>query len=333
MTPPKLRTEPDDLAALVDAAARERGLPQAFVEKDFWVIEVLRAATVHRTATDKNGITLPVSAVFKGGTSLSRGFGIIERFSEDVDLLLGFPDNCTPGVKDRVLRDICIAVGDHLGLDTESRVPAGSSKGVKRNMRYHFPAVYGDPGITEGVLLEMGTRGGTFPTKTRHIRSIAAEHALEVLGHDESEYEEYVAVTVEVLSPERTLLEKLAAVHDAVTRLPDGKAHAALQRGGRHFYDIHCLLNDDRVVSALQGAGQEGVAELVDDIGQHSVAAGFLFTDRPEGGYAASRAFIPDRDALTHMQSSYDLAARLIYGPAPTLEECLATARTAAHLI
>jgi hypothetical protein len=333
LTTPQLRTAPDDLAALVDAAARARGLPQAFVEKDFWVVEVLRAATPSRTVADKSSTVLPVTAVFKGGTSLSRGFGIIERFSEDVDLLIGFPDDCSAGAKDKVLKDICSGVGDHLGLGPGSLVLEGSSKGVKRNMRYHFPATYGDPGITEGVLLEMGTRGGTFPTETRHIRSIAAEHALEVLGQDESEYEEYAAVTVEVLSPERTLLEKLAAVHDAVTRLPDEKAHAALQRGGRHFYDIHCLLNDDRVVSALQGAGQEGVAELVDDIGKHSVAAGFLFTERPVGGYATSRAFIPDEMALPHMHSSYDLAARLIYGEAPTLEECLATARTSANLI
>lgn len=330
--PLQLRTEPDDLAALVDAAARARGLPQAFVEKDFWVIEVLRAATAQRTATDKSGTDLPIVAVFKGGTSLSRGFGIIERFSEDVDLLLGFPD-CTPGVKDKALKDICNVVRDHLGLGPESLVLETSSKGVKRNMRFHFPATYGDPGITEGVLLEMGTRGGTFPTETRQIRSIAAEHALDVLGQEESEYEEFAAVTVEVLSPERTLLEKLAAVHDAVTRLPDEKAHAALQRGGRHFYDIHCLLNDDRVVSALSSAGQDGVARLVDDIGQHSASAGFPFTERPAGGYAASRAFTPDQTAMPHLQSSYDLAARLIYGPVPTLEECLATARTASHLI
>lgn len=136
----QLRSEPDDLAALVDAAARARGLPQAFVEKDFWVIEVLRAATTAQTVTDKSDTALPVTAVFKGGTSLSRGFGIIERFSEDVDLLIGFPDNCSTGAKDKVLRDICAVVGDHLGLGPDSLVPEGSSKGVKRNMRYRFPA-------------------------------------------------------------------------------------------------------------------------------------------------------------------------------------------------
>ncbi|WP_346027577.1 nucleotidyl transferase AbiEii/AbiGii toxin family protein [Arthrobacter parietis] len=333
MTTPQLRTEPDELQALVDAAARDRGLPQAFVEKDFWVIEVLRAAMAPRSVTDKSGAILPVAAVFKGGTSLSRGFGIIERFSEDVDLLIGFPDGCSPGARDRLLKDICTGVGDHLGLGLDSRTSEGSSKGVKRNMRYHFPATYGSPDITEGVLLEMGTRGGTFPTESRHIRSIAAEFALQSLGQDESEYEEYAAVSVEVLSPERTLLEKLAAVHDAVTRLPDEKAHAALQRGGRHFYDIHCLLTDDRVLTALQRAGQSGVAHLVADIGRHSEAAGFSFSERPAGGYSTSPAFTPDQTARAHMQSSYDLAARLIYGNAPTLEECLSTARTAAHLI
>ncbi|QCO97327.1 nucleotidyl transferase AbiEii/AbiGii toxin family protein [Arthrobacter sp. 24S4-2] len=253
-----VRDSPDDLTALVDAAARHYSLPQAFVEKDFWVIEVLRSAMRARTIADKSGEVLPVVAVFKGGTSLSRGFGIIERFSEDVDLLISFPGDCSVKARDRVLKAICSEVGEHLDLDQDHCVLEGSSTGVKRNMRYHFPAAYGAAEITSGVLLEMGTRGGTFPTEGHSIRSLAAEYALQTLGDDESTYEEFTPVHVQVLAPERTLLEKLALVHDAVTRLPEETAQAALLRGGRHFYDIHCLLNDERVRAALTDAGQEG---------------------------------------------------------------------------
>lgn len=333
MTTPTLRSSPDDLTALVDAAARHYGLPQAFVEKDFWVIEVLRSATQVRTITDKSGKALPVVAVFKGGTSLSRGFGIIERFSEDVDLLIGFPGDCSLKARDTALKAICTDVGEHLGLDPDQCALEGSSTGVKRNMRYRFPAAYDAAEITSGVLLEMGTRGGTFPTEGHSIRSLAAEYALETLGDDESVYPEFLPVPVQVLAPERTLLEKLALVHDAVTRLPEESAHAALLRGGRHFYDIHCLLNDERVLAALTAAGREGVTGLVADIGEHSAAAGFPFTERPEGGYAASKAFTPDGVVRPHMDESYELAAGLIYGSAPTLDACLATVRSAAHLI
>ena len=62
-----------------------------FVEKDFWVIEVLRAATTSAAIIAKDRSHHLVQTIFKGGTSLSRVYGLIERFSEDVDLLVSFP--------------------------------------------------------------------------------------------------------------------------------------------------------------------------------------------------------------------------------------------------
>ncbi|MGH8997927.1 MAG: nucleotidyl transferase AbiEii/AbiGii toxin family protein [Acidimicrobiia bacterium] len=58
--------------------ADETGIPAAHVEKDFWVTEVLRGVVAGAVASK-------VVMVFKGGTSLSKAYGIIERFSEDVD--------------------------------------------------------------------------------------------------------------------------------------------------------------------------------------------------------------------------------------------------------
>lgn len=81
---PKIRGSAADLEALVDRTAEALGIDAAFVEKDFWVIEALRTATATAASNE-------VRAIFKGGTSLSRAFGIIQRFSEDVDLLLDFP--------------------------------------------------------------------------------------------------------------------------------------------------------------------------------------------------------------------------------------------------
>jgi predicted nucleotidyltransferase component of viral defense system len=81
-----LRNEPDSLDALVATTAVTLGIDAAFVEKDFWVIEVLRAATGEVTVLAKDGQRYPVQTIFKGGTSLSRAYGLIERFSEDVDL-------------------------------------------------------------------------------------------------------------------------------------------------------------------------------------------------------------------------------------------------------
>ena len=80
----RLVYEPDAVAVLAARGTDDVGLPAAQVEKDFWVAEVLRGAM--RSAGE-----LGVEIVFKGGTSLSKAYRPIERFSEDVDVLVLLP--------------------------------------------------------------------------------------------------------------------------------------------------------------------------------------------------------------------------------------------------
>lgn len=70
--------EHPDFTAFVTATAAERELAEAFVEKDYWITEILRVIAT----------TLPDRAIFKGGTSLSKGWGLLDRFSEDIDLFV-----------------------------------------------------------------------------------------------------------------------------------------------------------------------------------------------------------------------------------------------------
>jgi predicted nucleotidyltransferase component of viral defense system len=67
-----------DFAAFVTATAAEHHLREPFVEKDYWITEILRTIAT----------TLPDRAIFKGGTSLSKGWGLLDRFSEDIDLFV-----------------------------------------------------------------------------------------------------------------------------------------------------------------------------------------------------------------------------------------------------
>jgi len=97
-----LRNSRDEFLGLVGAASEALRLPQAFVEKDYWVTELLRS------------IAQPlehITPIFKGGTSLSKVYRLIERFSEDVDVLVQFA--APPGVffgegrRDKTLKAIC----------------------------------------------------------------------------------------------------------------------------------------------------------------------------------------------------------------------------------
>jgi hypothetical protein len=328
---PTLRDQHDDLAALVATTADALGIDAGFVEKDFWVIEVLRAATAPVQVAAKDGSRHAVQTIFKGGTSLSRAYGLIERFSEDVDLLVSFPPvEIGTGSRDKVLKAIRDAVAAHLRT---IGVQVGVTAGIKRNIRYAYPARYGSAGITEGVLLEMGSRGGAFPTHQHQLRSLVADHAIDVLGETDDAWEEFDPVSVAVLAPERTLLEKLALLHDGVSRYPSDKARAKLLTGGRHLYDVHKLLNSRAVVAALNVLGPDGVARLCQDIDEHSENADFSYTPRQTTGYGASPLLDPDTPAFEPLRAGYISAMNLVYGPRPTIEQCLQTIQTRAVLL
>lgn len=314
---PSLRSSRDDLEALVALTARNRDLPVAFVEKDFWVVEVLRAA---KAASEPLGVT----SVFKGGTSLSRVWGIVQRFSEDVDLLIDCEESMTTGQRDRALKGITTAVEDHLGLPTRRET---STKGVKRYTRFLYEGAV-NAVITQGVLLEMGVRGGPHPREERQVSSLIAEYAITEGLATASEWAEFTPVRIDVLKAHRTLLEKLSLLHNLAVELPDSEQR--LLGAGRHYYDIHQCLTSPDVLNALSGDDVESEAE---DIRKHSEAAGFPWTPRPPGGFAESPAFGTDSACYETVVRAYQDATDLFYGEYPTLDECLLAVQRNAHLL
>ncbi len=121
-----LRDDPDAFDALRDTTADSYGVDPGAVEKDYWATEVLRHAT-----QPLDGVDL---FVFKGGTSLSKAYGIIERFSEDIDLLV--ISALTGKPLKRLLRTIAERTSSGLGPTTnESTRDAATSTPATRTRR------------------------------------------------------------------------------------------------------------------------------------------------------------------------------------------------------
>ena len=179
----------------------------AHVEKDFWVTEVLRG--VARCSADTG-----VSAVFKGGTSLSKAFGLIERFSEDVDVIVIAPGQGS-GQDDRCLKSFVTAAEAATGLTAtiDSRT---ATKGVKRTARLEYPTNSATGALQQGILLELGARGGAMPTVQRSVRSLLVDHG--TAAGLQADFDEAEPVTLHVLAPVRTLVEKLIIVHHAASK-------------------------------------------------------------------------------------------------------------------
>jgi hypothetical protein len=320
---PKIRASAADLEALVDRTAEALGIDAAFVEKDFWVIEALRIATATAASHE-------VRAIFKGGTSLSRAFGIIQRFSEDVDLLLDFPDGMPKGARDRTIKAIGEDVRLHFGIAPEKVREDSASTGVKRNFRLNYPNAKSADAITEGIYLEIGSRGGPTPSRDVSIRSMIANHALQNMGLAESEYEEFAPVLAHVLAPERTLIEKMALLAAAGDKF-DGGEKDALAKHGRHVYDVARLLESIDVTQALTDLGPIGIAELAADIHARSELAQWHSVPQTDAGYLSYPVFHDATGANGALRAAYEPAKQLIFGPRPTFEECMAVIAGAAH--
>lgn len=239
-----------DRQALFEEVAARRGLTALVIEKDFWVCWALRRVFALPTLGEQ--------FIFKGGTSLSKVFGLIERFSEDIDLsiqrdYLGAAGDADPeqeGISStqrarrvEVLRDRCrlvvreqmqpalaAALTDHLGASGASwrLEPDPEEEGT---LLFTYPAVPSSgvlPAyIRPQVKLEMGAGSDPYPIGRHPVRSYAAETFPEVFGLPE--------ITVVALEAERTFWEKATLLHAECHRSPDRPTPPRLSR---HYYDL-----------------------------------------------------------------------------------------------
>lgn len=284
----------DEFDATIDAAAEELGISTTAVEKDYWVTEVLRALTIGHGG----------DFIFKGGTSLSKAYRIVERFSEDVDVLV-LPGDRGRGATDTLMKQFAATAATHVGGD--ARRVGSSETGRHRSCEISYPTLRPTTElISTSVLLEMGTRGGDHPHEVRPVGCLLGDR-LTASGFPSDDYDDLRPVDVAVLHPMRTLLEKLVLIDGLTTQLTQDPERPIPAQAGRHFYDVYQLLGTPLVLDRL--ADQTEFDTVVEDITNVSAR---WFTgagppeQRPADGFATSRAFRPDDEIAARFQGSYE---------------------------
>jgi hypothetical protein len=308
-----------EFAGLVDAASGGLDIPAGDIEKDIWVVEVLRS------------IFRPIHGarvVFKGGTSLSKAYGLIERFSEDVDLLVIADAGMGARERERILKTLPARAAAALGIETKKE--GESDRGVHRAERLRYGAAYPDTSrVAPGVLLEMGIRGGSEPAEVREIRSYAAEWAIRTGRAAEGEFDEFAAVEVVALRPERTLIEKLGILHHLAMNYP--ASAPKVPAAGRHVYDVFRLLGDSAIQSAL--AQEQFASRIALDSERWSAENDWPYSPRPAGGFADSPAFREGALAATALAFALEQARTLVWGVMPSYNEVIARIRAAGRVL
>lgn len=301
----------DDLLRIV---ADQRGLAIGLVEKDYWVTHAL-------WALQHSGFEL----WFKGGTSLSKSFGLIERFSEDLDLKLE-PGTVAdvPQVTDWTRESVAAIAArrayferlpariDAPGLEATLELDAVDRAWRNANVRLTYPGRHlSDLGLLKPfVLLEIGSARVT-PSVERDMTSfvhdyLASQGVLDAYAANRPR-------AVRCVHPLVTLLEKLDALHHRVPR-PEFEPAVFV----RHFEDAAHIIAAEAELPAL--AGYADVVALAHD----------LFERRQirQLPVSTDSAFIPgDDERWDAIRAAFAAIAPMFWGPRLALPEACRTIR------
>ncbi len=301
---------------LLSIVSSQKGVDITLVEKDYWIMHALYSL-------QQQGIEFEL----KGGTSLSKGYGLIHRFSEDIDIHIrtnfGLP---IEGKEDKSqvktarkefydvfanslsINGIIEIVRDH-EFDDKEKFRSG---GIRLYYESHTPTL---EGLKDGILLEARFDTVT-PNSPIDISSWIWEHL--VLINASSNYINNTAIGVQCYHPGYTLVEKLQTIVRKY-RNKDNPGATEDKNFMRQYYDIYCLLGNAEIQEFL------GSPEYI----AHK-AARIKGTDNliPLNEHPALQ--LNDSEKRESFKSRYLSTSKLYYNGQPDFEEILA--RIAVHL-
>ncbi len=316
--------------ALFGESANRREVLSQIIEKDFWVCWTLGKL-----------FALPEISphlIFKGGTSLSKIYGVIQRFSEDIDVsinrqYLGFegeldPLNITGTNKRKIaveeIKEACkLKVQGHLfGQLQESFSENLGADGWSlfvdetdvdgQTLLFTFPQA-SSSSDTQGlryikpiIRIELGARAEHQPYEMRKIRSYAAEDFPDLFSNPECE--------IKVLAAERTFWEKATILHDQYHRSETDKT---AERVSRHYYDLFKLAKTEIAERAIKDK----------DLLKNVVENKKIFFTRAAAQYdEALTGYLhlsPKEERLSALKADYERMAEMFFSEPPKMAEIL----------
>jgi hypothetical protein len=317
----------DDQRIACQQAGAQLRLNAASIEKDFWVCWTLREL-----------FNLPgwgPHLTFKGGTSLSKAWRLIDRFSEDIDVVidrqhLGFggehsPEQAPSRKKQRAAIDALrtaaqeqIRTSLHPALQAiiATKLPAGATWRLEadpgdadqQTLLFHYPTVFGAGDyVPPRVKIELGARSDIDPAEQPEIEAYLAQPYPDLLKP--------ARFSVRAVAPRRTFWEKVMLLHEETYR-PSEKKRAA--RLSRHYYDVYCLIQRGIAEQALADTG------LFERIAAHREVF-FRYSWMNYGTLKpGTLRLMPLREQVSDWQSDYErMRETMFFGEAPEFLDML----------
>ncbi|MCG3203603.1 MAG: hypothetical protein KCHDKBKB_00274 [Elusimicrobia bacterium] len=329
------RLSAQDRTDLFQTAASLCGnIRPALIEKDFWV-----CWTLQRIFTLKSP---PAGLVFKGGTSLSKVYSAIDRFSEDVDLsfdrsAMGFGDDKDPAKAssrsqtEKRLEKLSATCQEiirakflpQLEKEFKNALGTSPSKGSwnieldpddpdQQTLVFHYPKGIDEGGASQprysrpNVRLELGARGEQWPAEWAEVIPYAAEVVPKPFKNP--------SCRVKALSAERTFWEKATILHmlyylPSTKRIPD--------RQSRHYYDFVKLYETE--------SGQKAIADLglLRNVVTHKSIFFASAAARYDLATPGNLKLLPPPNRKKELEDDYAKMREMIFGTPPPFDELM----------
>jgi len=293
---------------IIENIASQKRLSPDAVEKDWWVTMTLRALFSCECAKH---------IVFKGGTSLSKAWNLIERFSEDIDIAIdrrffGLDGELKRKQINNLRRASCSYISRILKDDLDNRLKNNGIDGYNisvqetqdstkdpQTIEIHYHSLFAENYIRDKILIEIGARSLMEPSKHVRLRSVIADNYPEADFADS-----YIAIPVVV--PQRTFLEKAFLLHEEFQK-PTEKIRS--ERMTRHLYDLEKLMDTEYAKEALSNS------DLYGSIVKHRR----MLTAMKEVDYSTHAPqtinFVPPASVIDLWRKDYEtMQSSMIYG-------------------
>ena len=286
----------------------------AIVEKDFWVCFMLDYL-FHRSAWKSN-------IAFKGGTSLSKSYGLIERFSEDIDLILdwrvlGYEKDEPWEERSNTKQD---AFNKEAGTRTEAflknefmpAVIADLKNELGRNVNcyiedddpqtvvFAYNRSFEDSAILPVIRLEIGALAAWTPAAEKTITPYAAEQYGRLFKQPSTE--------ILTVLPKRTFWEKVTILHREAYR-PENSTVPT--RYSRHYYDLYCMANSSVKIEAFSDL------DLLDKVVRFKDKFYRCSWAKYDEAKPGTMKLIPSEKNIKVLKDDYEHMKNMIYGEKP----------------
>lgn len=309
-----------DKRILFRNTSQKLGLNEAIVEKDFWVC-IMLDYLFHRCKWKS-------SFTFKGGTSLSKCYGLINRFSEDIDLILdwrvlGYGMNEPWEARSNTKQD-------HFNKEANTRAEVWLAGVLLPSLKedwkeilatdpdffieaddpqticFRYPCIFKSDAILQVLRLEIGALAAWTPAKTKIIRPYSAECYPKAFQQAETE--------ILTAAAERTFWEKVTILHHEANR----PAHLDMpMRYSRHYYDLFCIAHSENKEAAYSNL------ELL----QKVVDFKMKFYPRKWAQYEAAvpgtLRLCPPIERLDALRKDYEVMQDMMFGESPSFEDLM----------